>query len=149
MVRLGRVFYRELRRERKRMTPTIVALAGGTFSIVILLAFGEGLNRQMRKAFHGLGQGICIVGGGQTSKPYLGLGKGRRIFLKLEDLELLEERVAGIELISPENDRYINTLTYGRKSITKRVIGVAPAVEELRTYYPVRKSRFLNQTVCD
>ena len=128
------------------MTLTIVALAWGTFSIVILLAFGEGLNRQMAKAFHGLGQGICIVGGGQTSKPYRGLGKGRRIFLKLEDLDLLQERVAGIELISPENDRYINTLTYGRKSITKRVIGVAPAFEELRTYYPERQSRFLNET---
>jgi putative ABC transport system permease protein len=127
------------------MTLTIVALAWGTFSIVILLAFGEGLNRQMRKAFHGLGQGICIVGGGQTSKPYLGLGKGRRIFLKLEDIDLLQERVAGIELLSPENDRTINTLTYGRKSITKRVIGVAPAFEEMRTYYPERQSRFLNE----
>jgi len=146
MVHLVRLFYRELRRQRKRMTLTIVALAWGTFSIVILLAFGEGLNRQMRKAFHGLGQGICIVGGGQTSKPYLGLGKGRRIFLKLEDIDLLQERVAGIELLSPENDRYINTLTYGRKSITKRVIGVAPAFEELRTYYPERQSRFLNET---
>lgn len=146
MVHLLRLFYRELRRQRKRMTLTIVALAWGTFSIVILLAFGEGLNRQMRKAFHGLGQGICIVGGGQTSKPYLGLGKGRRIFLKLEDIDLLQERVAGIELLSPENDRYINTLTYGRKSITKRVIGVAPAFEELRTYYPERQSRFLNET---
>ncbi len=146
MVHLVRLFYRELRRQRKQMTLTIVALAWGTFSIVILLAFGEGLNRQMAKAFHGLGQGICIVGGGQTSKPYLGLGKGRRIFLKLEDLDLLQERVEGIELISPENDRYINTLTYGRKSITKRVIGVAPAFEELRTYYPERESRFLNET---
>ncbi len=146
MVHLTRLFYRELKQQRKRLTLTIVALAWGTFSIVILLAFGEGLNRQMRKAFHGLGQGICIVGGGQTSKPYRGLGKGRRIFLKLEDLDLLKDRVAGIDLISPENDRYINTLTYGRKSVTKRVIGVAPAFEELRTYYPERESRFLNKT---
>jgi putative ABC transport system permease protein len=145
MVHLARLFYRELKQQRKRLTLTIVALAWGTFSIVILLAFGEGLNRQMRKAFHGLGQGICIVGGGQTSKPYRGLGKGRNIFLKLEDLDLLKERVAGIEFISPENDRYINTLTYGRKSVTKRVIGVAPAFEELRTYYPERQSRFLNE----
>jgi putative ABC transport system permease protein len=145
MVHLARLFYRELKTQRKRLTLTIVALAWGTFSIVILLAFGEGLNRQMRKAFHGLGQGICIVGGGQTSKPYRGLGKGRRIFLKLEDLDLLKERVAGIDLISPENDRYINTLTYGRKSVTKRIIGVSPAFEELRTYYPERQSRFLNE----
>src|SRR4030042_4928955 len=136
MVHLVRLFYRELSRQRKRMTLTIVALAWGTFSIVILLAFGEGLNRQMAKAFHGVGQGICIVGGGQTSKPYRGLGKGRRIFLKLEDLELLKERVAGIELISPENDRFINTLTYGRKGVTSRSAGVAPVFDEWGTYIP-------------
>src|SRR4030065_2804094 len=95
MVHLVRLFYRELSRQRKRMTLTIVALAWGTFSIVILLAFGEGLNRQMAKAFHGLGQGICIVGGGQTSKRCLGLGKGRRIFLQREDLRLLESGPLG------------------------------------------------------
>jgi putative ABC transport system permease protein len=143
---LSRLFYRELRQQRKRMTLTIVALAWGTFSIVILLAFGEGLNRQMVKSFHGLGEGICIVSGGQTSKPFRGLGKGRRIFLKQEDIVLLESRVAGIELISPENDRFANTLTYGRKSITQRVIGVSPSFEELRTYYPDRDSRFINPT---
>jgi putative ABC transport system permease protein len=148
MIRLNlfRLFYRELKQQRKRMTLTIVALAWGTFSIVILLAFGEGLSRQMVKAFHGLGEGICIVDGGQTSKPYHGLGKGRPIFLKLEDIELLQTRVPGIEMISPENDRYSNTLTYGRKSLTKRVIGVSPAFEELRKYYPQRNSRFVNPT---
>jgi putative ABC transport system permease protein len=143
---LFRLFYRELKQQRKRMTLTVVALAWGTFSIVILLAFGEGLNRQMVKAFHGLGEGICIVDGGQTSKPYRGLGKGRPIFLKPEDIEFLQTRVPGIEMISPENDRYSNTLTYGRKSVTKRVIGVTPSFEELRKYYPERKSRFLNPT---
>src|SRR4030067_1811723 len=97
MVHLVRLFYRELRRQRKQMTLTIVALAWGPFSIVILLAFGEGLNRQMAKAFHGLGQGICIVGGGQTSKPYLGLGRGRRNFLKLEDTNPLRQHAAGVQ----------------------------------------------------
>ncbi len=58
MVHLAHLFYRELKQQRKRLTLTIVALAWGTFSSGILLAFGARLNRQMRKAFHGLGQGI-------------------------------------------------------------------------------------------
>ena len=143
---LFRLFYRELRRQKKRITLTILALGWGTFSIIILLAFGEGLNRQMIKATHGLGEGICIVFGGQTSKPYKGLGKGRSIRLIEEDIELLQRRVSGIELISPENDRYRSNMTYGGKSLTERVIGVFPSFEELRTYYPQRKSRFLNRT---
>ncbi|MCK4758615.1 MAG: ABC transporter permease, partial [Candidatus Aminicenantes bacterium] len=89
IIYLFRLFYRELKSQKKRITLTIFALAWGTFSIVILLAFGEGLKRQMIKAMHGLGDGICIVYAGQTSKPYKGLGKGRVIRLQLDDVELL------------------------------------------------------------
>ncbi len=141
---LLRMFYRELRRQRKRISLTIFALAWGTFSIVILLAFGEGLNRQMKIANQGLGTGIVIVSGGQTSIPYKGLGKGRQILLRKEDVELLKNKVPGIKYISPEGDRYANTLTLGRKSFTERVIGVSPSFEEMRTYYPQRGSRFIN-----
>lgn len=142
---LVRLFYRELRTQRKRMTLTILALVWGTFSIVMLLAFGEGLRLQMTKASHGLGEGIVIVFGGQTSKPFQGLGKGRQIFLTEEDVRLLENRVPGIELISPEDERGGNTVTYGQKSITQSIIGVYPSFEELRTYYPDWNSRFLNR----
>jgi len=141
---LFRLFYRELKRQKKRITLTIFALAWGTFSIVVLLAFGEGLNRQMIKSTHGLGEGICIVFSGQTSKPYQGLGKGRVIRLQEEDVELLQSRVSGIELISPENDRYRNNMTYGRKSLSERVIGIYPHFEDLRGYFPQRNSRFIN-----
>lgn len=138
------MFYRELRRQRKRIRLTIFALAWGTFSIVILLAFGEGLNRQMKIANQGLGVGIVIVSGGQTSIPYRGLGKGRQILLRKDDVELLKNKVPGIKFISPEGDRYANTLTFGRKSFTERVIGVYPSFEEMRTYYPQGGSRFIN-----
>ena len=144
MLYLLRMFYRELQRQRKRISLTIFALAWGTFSIVILLAFGEGLNRQMKIANQGLGTGIVIVSGGQTSIPYRGLGKGRQILLRKEDVELLKNKVPGIKYISPEGDRYANTLTLGRKSFTERVIGVSPSFEEMRTYYPQRGSRFIN-----
>lgn len=141
---LFRLFYRELKRQKKRITLTIFALAWGTFSIVVLLSFGEGLERQMVKATHGLGEGICIVYSGQTSKPYRGLGKGRMIMLHVDDVELLQRRIPGIELISPENDRSRNNMTYERKSLTERVIGVFPSFEDLRGYYPQRNSRFIN-----
>lgn len=144
ILHLFRLFYRELKSQKKKITLTILALAWGTFSIVVLLAFGEGLNRQMIKSTHGLGEGICIVSSGQTSKPYKGLGKGRVIQLREEDVELLQSRVSGIELVSPENDRYRNSMTYGRKTLSERVIGVYPHFEDLRGYYPQRNSRFIN-----
>jgi putative ABC transport system permease protein len=141
---LFRLFYRELRNQKKRMTLTILALVWGTFSIVILLAFGAGLQIQMTKANKGLGEGIVIVYGGQTSKPFQGLGKGRRIFLVESDVELIRLRIPAIDLISPESERGSNTVTYGRKTVTQSVIGVYSAFEDMRTYYPDKGSRFLN-----
>jgi len=131
------------------MTLTVLALVWGTFAIVVLLAFGNGLQIQMVKANRGLGEGIVIVSGGQTSKPWQGLGKGRPIALVGEDIELLRRRIPGIELISPENERYGLTMTYGRKSITQNVIGVYPSFEDMRTYYPEGGGRFLNQPDLD
>ena len=141
---LVKLFYRELRNQKKKMTLTILALVWGTFSIVILMAFGVGLRIQMTKANKGLGEGIVIVYGDQTSKPYQGLGKGRRIFLVESDVELLRQRIPGIGLISPESERGSNTVTYGRKTITQNVVGVYPSFEDMRTYYPDKGSRFLN-----
>lgn len=102
------------------------------------------MKRQMMKSMHGLGEGICVVLGGQTSKPYKGLGKGRMIRLHEEDVDLLKSRVSGIRFISPENDQYRNNLTNGRKSLTERVIGVFPSFENMRGYYPQENSRFIN-----
>ncbi len=75
----------------------------------------------------------------------MGLGKGRQIFLTEEDVHLLENRLPGIELISPEDEHSGNTMTYGQKSITQSIIGVYPSFEELRTNYPDWNSRFLNR----
>jgi putative ABC transport system permease protein len=144
VVYLYRLFYRELRKQKKKLALTVLALGWGTFSIVVLLAFGEGFKREMIRAFHGLGEGIVIVYGGQTSIPYRGLGKGRRIRLTPEDVDLLESRVRSLDLISPENEWFSNTLTNGETNITARVIGVSPSFEELRTYYPDGGGRFIN-----
>ena len=141
---LLRMFLRELRNQRKRMTLTVFALVWGTFSIILLLSFGDGLRLQMEKANAGLGKAIVMVFGGQTSKPYRGLGKGRPIFLVEEDVELLKNRIQGIEFISPENERQANTVTYGRNSFSRSVIGVYPAFGEMRAYYPTAGGRFLN-----
>ena len=144
VIYLYRLFYRELRKQKKKLALTVLALGWGTFSIVLLLAFGEGFRREMVRSFHGLGEGIAIVYGGQTSIPYRGLGKGRRIRLKPEDVDLLASRISRIEMISPENEWFANTLTLGETNITARVIGVNPSFEELRTYYPDRGGRFIN-----
>ena len=139
-----RLFFRDLKKQRKKITLTTLAIAWGTFSIVMLLAFGEGLKRQMSKAHHGLGKGIVIMWGGQTTIPYQGLGKGRRIRFTEEDVELLKKRIPDIKNVGGEYSRWGVSLTYCKKTLTERVNGLYPCYEEMRTHYPDRGGRFVN-----
>ena len=73
------VFVRDFRKQKKRITLTLIALAWGTISIMLLLAFGEGLHRQLTVNEKGIGDGIAVLWGGQTTVPYKGMGKGRSL----------------------------------------------------------------------
>lgn len=121
-----------------------MALAWGTISIVLLLAFGEGLKRSLTKTQHGLGEDIVIMWGGQTSIPYQGLGKGRTIWLIDEDVELLKKRVPQIELISGEYTRWGVSLTYKKNTVSEHVTGVYPSFKEMRVHYAEIGGRFID-----
>ncbi len=64
---------------------TVLAIAWGTLSIVLLLSFGEGLKRSFARGSRGMGEGIAVVWPGSTTRAYMGLPSGRPIPLKEED----------------------------------------------------------------
>jgi len=146
---LFRLFTREMRYQKKRIWLTISGIAWGTLSIILLLSFGEGLKQQMAKANKGLGVNIVIMYGGQTTKTYQGLPKGRNIRFTDEDIELLRSKIPQITRISGEYDLYGTSLTYNEKTITERVTGVLPEFEEMRTHYAAAGGRFINKTDID
>ena len=71
------LFFRSARLQKKRATLTIASLAWGTVTILLLLAFGEGLKRQMQSNEQAMGSNLAILWPGETSKPYKGLAEGR------------------------------------------------------------------------
>jgi len=140
-----KLILREFKSQKLRMALTIAAIAWGTISITLLMAFSVGLDKQMKKALSGLGKRIVIVWGGQTSKVYQGLPSGRRIHLHPEDVDFLKERIPEIEEISGEYLRWGVTLEYDRKQINKLVAGVAPEFQDMRSHYAEMGGRFINK----
>jgi len=141
---LFQLFFREMKSQKKRIWLTISGIAWGTLSIILLLSFGEGLKLQLGKANKGLGENIVILFGGQTSKVYQGLPKGRNIRLTDEDVDLLQQKIPQITGISGEYDMYGETFTYNENTLTERVTGVLPPFEYMRTHYPQAGGRFIN-----
>ncbi len=136
-------FYRDLKTNRLRAILTLVALTWGTISVVLLLAFGEGLGHQMSAGMMNAGDRIMIVYGYQTGLTYEGLPKGRRIRLVEEDVDLLERAISQIDMASPQYRNNV-TLTYGSYSTTTECEGVNASFEDMRRMYPVGGGRFLN-----
>jgi putative ABC transport system permease protein len=136
-------FYTDLKANRLRAILTLIALTWGTISVVLLLAFGEGLGHQMAAGMTNAGDRIMIIYGYQTGLTYEGLPKGRRIRLVEEDVDLLQRAIPQIDMASPQYRNNV-TLTYGRYSTTTECEGVNASFEDMRRMYPVGGGRFLN-----
>ena len=138
------VFIRDFRKQKKRITLTLVALAWGTVSIMLLLAFGEGLHRQMAVNQRGMGQNIGVMWAGQTTKAFQGMGKGRRIHLYKEDPEFLAKRIPEIKLIGGEYSRWGVTVRYADKVLNEHVAGVEPSWGPMRNFIPQAGGRMID-----
>jgi len=139
-----REFVADLRAQKLRTGLTVLGIAWGTVAVVVLLAFGVGLERQTKKRFHGLGDRIVILWGGRTTKPFAGFGDGRPIRLRLEDVQTLTQEIAEIDQISPE---YINTnarVRRGVKAAAPAITGILPVYGLMRNIIPEVGGRFIN-----
>jgi len=130
--------------QRKRAILTVAAIAWGTVAIVMLLAFGEGLRKQMNKNRVGTGENLVLWMPDSTSVVWQGLPRGRLISPRVDDVEYLRGRVPGAKIVGEINARA--TLTFGRKTETARLLGTNYEYGEVRKHFPQAGGRFFNVT---
>jgi putative ABC transport system permease protein len=140
---LPRFFWSEYRKRRKRAALITFALFWGTLSILLLMAFGQGMSTQARVSFSGLGETLVMVYGGQTSVVFEGLPKGRTIRLYPEDIDYLRDRIPEIRRIVPESYSGWPVSAEG-KEINRTVHGTTADFGVMRTQVPQMGGRFLN-----
>jgi putative ABC transport system permease protein len=140
---LPRFFWSEYRKRRKRASLITFALFWGTLSILLLMAFGQGMTTQFKVAFSGLGETLIMVYGGQTSLPFEGLPKGRQISLYPEDIDYLKDRIPEILRIAPESYDFLPVSANG-KEINRTVHGTTADFGLMRTQVPQLGGRFLD-----
>jgi putative ABC transport system permease protein len=137
-------FFGDLRKQKTRAFLTIFAMVWGTISVMLLLAFGEGLHRSVTDGLLNAGERIFMVYGGQTSKEFEGLDKGRRIRLREDDLDHLMRAIPEIEMGSPSYGRWGISLEFGENRTTTYMEGVEPDFMYMRRTFPAQGGRFLN-----
>jgi putative ABC transport system permease protein len=138
-------FLAELKAQKLRTSLTVLGIAWGTVAVVVLLAFGVGLERQTRKRFHGLGDRIVILFGGRTTRPFAGFPDGRPIRLTEEDAVLIVRDVGEVEQMSPEYTSRSLRVRRGIKASTPTTTGIIPVYADLRNVIADAGGRFINE----
>jgi putative ABC transport system permease protein len=135
----------DLRRQRLRTALTVLGITWGTTAVVVLLAFGVGLERQMTVNARGLGDGLVILSGGRTTLPFRGFPERRPIRLEESDVELLAREVPDLEIITPEYGTWGRHLRRGDNRTEVYLTGVRPDYGELRNVFAQDGGRFINE----
>lgn len=138
------LFLSSSRLQKKRAVLTIASIAWGSVSLLLLLAFGQGLREQLSVANRGMGDGIAVVWASETTKTWQGLPAGRSLHFLPEDSQLLRERVPLLDGAIGEFVSWGTNFTYGKKTVNAQLIGTEAAYGDLRNHVPVPGGRFLN-----
>ena len=142
-------FFNDLLRQKLRSSLTLTAIAWGTLSVVLLLAFGRGLGNSMMEGMLGAGNQVIIIYPGQTGMAFEGNPEGRRIRFMEDDVYKIQSAVPGIAQVSPQYGRGGRTLQTDLTRTTTFMEGVNPDFEIMRTMYPAAGGRFINQRDVD
>src|SRR5437763_64926 len=114
------LFATSSRLQRKRAYLTVASIAWGTVAILLLLAFGEGMKRQMDKNRRSIGENIAVMWMGETSKAWKGMPPGRPIRLRIDDLELVRARMPELKSVIGAVVSWRTALTSGRATVKGR-----------------------------
>jgi putative ABC transport system permease protein len=141
---ITRLFVSAATLQRRRAMLTVAAIAWGTVAILMLLAFGEGLQNQLLRSKRGMGENIAVWWPGETTKVWEGLSQGRRIRPTMDDLDYLRGRMISAEAVIGEITSWQTSLSWGSHTVSNRVTGVNWEYGEMRHHYPQAGGRFLN-----
>lgn len=137
-------FLRDLRSQKLRTLMTMFGIMWGTVSIILLMAFGTGMQKHNVKKFKGLGEYISIIWPGRTSQEWEGLPKGRRIRISEDDIVRMKQSLKSIKAISPEFTSRNVPFKSLRNNMVVSLSGVWPEFGDMRNLIPQEGGRFLS-----
>ena len=143
-----RALLQDIRHQKLRTALTLFGITWGTVSVALLVAFGEGLQKHIVKSQHGLGENIVIAFPSRTSLPWHGLGKGRRIRVTLEDIDVLRREVPEAEFAG-EFERNSSAFRHERVRLTPEISANSPIFAVLRNIVPAAGGRYVNDVDLD
>jgi putative ABC transport system permease protein len=134
--------YDAMRYNRRRTALTMLGMAWGIATVVMLLAYGDGFGIAIVNIFKNFGTKLMIVVPGRSSMQSGGEKAGAPIRLTLEDIDLLTTNIPQITHITPSCVKQA-TVQYDTRSYTIGVNGEYPNTFAIRAL-TLAQGRFYN-----
>jgi putative ABC transport system permease protein len=128
---LAQQAYSSLRHNRRRSVLTMLGMAWGIATVVLLLAYGTGFERGLWSAFRSFGTNLVFVFPGRTSLQAGGTKAGSQIRLTTQDLDYVRAEVPLLKRLSPEVLKQC-AVAYGTRSDNYGVSGVYAIYARMR-----------------
>ncbi|HKD02528.1 MAG TPA: ABC transporter permease [Terriglobales bacterium] len=141
---LGRQAYNALRYNRRRSLLTMLGMAWGIATVVLLLAYGTGFERGLMVAFRTFGGNLVAIFNGRTSLQAGGSKAGTEIKMTVNDLDYLRAEVPAISRMSPEENKQ-SLIAYGARSGNYNVRGTYAVYQRIRNVEVAEGSFFGDQ----
>jgi putative ABC transport system permease protein len=123
--------YGAMRHDLRKTLLTMLGMAWGIATVVLLLAYGEGFGRAIQNIFESFGARAVGIFPGRTSQQAGGNKAGIQIKFTDTDIEMLRNVVPLIRHIARTNDVDNAMVIYENRSYTFPVNGVDPAVIDI------------------
>jgi putative ABC transport system permease protein len=134
--------YGAMRHNRRRTTLTMLGMAWGIATVVMLLSYGDGFGRACASIFANFGTKLMILAPGRSSMQAGGQKAGEQVRFTLDDVDTLTTNIPQIAQITPEVDKQAN-IQYETRTFTFNVTGNYPNVFSIRAL-KLASGRFYN-----
>jgi len=124
--------YTAMRHNRRRTALTMLGMAWGIATVVMLLAYGDGFGQACANIFANFGTKLVIVVPGKTSMQAGGQKSGVAVRFTQEDVDALDTNLPQITHITAEVGKQAN-VQYENRVFTFPVSGNNPDVYDIRS----------------
>jgi putative ABC transport system permease protein len=134
--------YGAMRHNRRRTALTMLGMAWGIATVVLLLAYGNGFGQACANIFANFGTKLIIMSPGRSSMQAGGQKAGALVRFTLEDVDTLTANIPQVTHITPEVDKRAN-IQYETRTFPFNVTGNYPNVFPIRAL-TLAQGRFYN-----
>ncbi|MGC2694886.1 MAG: ABC transporter permease [Candidatus Angelobacter sp.] len=135
--------FASLKHNRRRTALTMLGMAWGIATVVLLLAYGAGFGRAIHAIFSTFGMQMMGVFPGRTSLQAGGAKAGTQIRFTVDDVQHLQEFLPTVRHVSPEASFQTN-VQHDNRTQQFDVGGFTPAIVPVRAL-KVSDGRFYNE----